>query len=257
MKPHNSCLTAAIALLILHSACNGTSNGPSNEAPKAVMPADSTAALRTSVITVTDQKALSPDKIIADLKNGNQNYRYNHLTPTNDTTMMHETVQGQYPEAFILTCMDSRVPVEKVFDKGIGDLFVGRVAGNIIDEDMLGSMEYGCKLAGAKLIVVLGHESCGAVKGAIENEKLGNLTGLLAHIKPAIAQSQSVPGDHDENNAAFVAAVVQQNVRNSIRDIKAKSPVLKEMADKGEIRIIGAYYSLHTGEVSFLDEDRR
>jgi carbonic anhydrase len=255
MKLQYSLLTAALAIQLLLSSCQNAPNDQADRSPKAVMSADTPAAMRTSVLTATDQKALSPDKVIADLKDGNRNYRYNHLTPTNDTTMMHETVQGQYPEAFILTCMDSRVPVEKVFDKGIGDLFVGRVAGNIIDEDMLGSMEYGCKLAGAKVIIVLGHESCGAVKGAIEDEKLGNLTALLAHIKPAIGQSQTVPGDHDDHNPDFVAAVVRQNVRNSVRDIKVKSPVLKEMADKGEIRILGAYYSLHTGEVSFLDED--
>ena len=256
MKPYNPNLAAAFALLLL-SACQNPPTGEADGSSKAAMTADTPAVMRTSVITATDQKALSPDKVISELKDGNHNYRYNHLTPTNDTTMMHETVQGQYPEAFILTCMDSRVPVEKVFDKGIGDLFVGRVAGNIIDEDMLGSMEYGCKLAGAKVIVVLGHESCGAVKGAIGDEKLGNLTALLAHIKPAIQQSQSIPGAHDEHNPDFVAAVVRQNVRNSIRDIKTKSPVLKEMADKGEIRIVGAYYSLHTGEVTFLDESHQ
>lgn len=255
MKPLNQALTVVLALKLL--ACSNAPDDQSAASPKAVLPANASSAMRTAVLTAADQKALTPDKVITDLKNGNQNYRYNHLTPTNDTTMMHETTQGQYPEAFILTCMDSRVPVEKVFDKGIGDLFVGRVAGNIIDEDMLGSMEYGCKLAGARLIVVLGHESCGAVKAAIEGEKLGNVTAVLAHIQPAIQKSQNAQGAHDNSNPKFVAAVVQQNVLNSIQSIKDKSPVLKEMADKGEIRIVGAYYSLHSGEVTFFDDDHR
>ena len=142
--------------------------------------------IRTSVITEADQKKLTPDLVIELLKEGNQHYQHNHLTPKDDTAMMHKTVKGQYPEAFVLACMDSRVPVEEVFDAGIGDLFVGRVAGNIIDEDILGSMEYGCKFAGARLVVVLGHESCGAVIAAIEKEELGNMTKLLAKLNPAI-----------------------------------------------------------------------
>jgi len=125
---------------------------------------------------------------------------------------MHKAVQGQYPEAFILAFMDSRVPVEEIFDAGIGDLFVGRLAGNIIDEDILASIEYGCKLAGAKLIVVLGHESCGAVKTAIEKEKLGSVTTLLAKIQLAIHASMNVAGEHNTENHDFVAAVVQNNI---------------------------------------------
>ena len=219
------------------------------------MPATNPIALRTSVLTAADQTALNPDKIISDLKDGNHNFRANHLTPMNDTAMMQATSNGQYPEAFILSCMDSRVPVEKIFDKGIGDLFVGREAGNIIDQDILGSMEYGCKVAGAKLLVVLGHEACGAVKAAIEKEKLGNITYLLGKIQPAVQQLQQLPGEHTVKNPAFVKAVVQQNIRNSIKDIRSKSPILKEMEDKGEIRIIGAYYSVSTGEVTFLNDD--
>ena len=167
--------------------------------------------------------------------------------------MMRETATGQYPEAFMLSCIDSRVPVEAVFDKGIGDVFVGRVAGNIIDEDILGSMEYACKVAGSKLIVVLGHEGCGAVKAAIDGEELGNITALLAHIQPAIEETQHVDGDRTSNNKAFVEAVIKENVRNSIDVIRAKSPLLKEMIDKGEIKIVGAYYSLQNGAVSFLE----
>ena len=255
MNPHTLYLTSAVALHLLISGCSSTPGDQPDQSPKAVMPASTPAALRTSVITAADQTALNPDKIISDLKDGNRNFKNNHLTPMNDTAMMQATSGGQYPEAFILSCMDSRVPVEKIFDKGIGDLFVGREAGNIIDQDILGSMEYGCKVAGAKLLVVLGHEGCGAVKAAIEKEELGNITALLGKIQPAVAQTLNVPGDHTVKNPDFVKAVVQQNIRNSIRDIRSKSPVLKDMEDKGELRIVGAYYSISTGDVTFLDDD--
>ena len=208
--------------------------------------------IRDKVLTATDQQALTPDQIIQNLKQGNQHYISNKLTTKNNTAMIHQASQGQYPEAFVLSCIDSRVPVEEVFDSGIGDLFVGRIAGNIIDEDMLGSMEYGCKIAGAKLIVVLGHESCGAVKAAIEKEKLGNITAMLAKIKPALDQSQNIPGEHTIENHEYVEAVAKNNVANTIKSIENKSPVLKEMIDKGEIKIVGAYYRINTGEVVFL-----
>jgi len=246
MKPHFSYITLALATQLILPACH---NADSVQSPKAVMP-----TLRTTVLTAADQQALTPDKALQNLKEGNLKYRQNLATAMDDTIMMQETAQGQYPEAFILACMDSRVPVEKVFDAGIGDLFVGRVAGNIVDEDMLGSMEYGCKVAGARLIVVLGHEACGAVKAAADGEELGNITGLLARIKPALQQSQGIPGDHTSKNAAFIASVVQHNIRNSIQEIKAESPVLKEMVDKGQIKIVGAYYHLATGEVTFFED---
>jgi carbonic anhydrase len=168
--------------------------------------------------------------------------------------MLHSSAQGQYPEAFILSCIDSRVPVEEVFDKGIGDLFVGRVAGNFVNEDILGSMEYGCKVSGAKLIVVLGHESCGAIKAAIEHERLGNITAMLAKIKPALEKSKDFVGEQTAENHAFVEYVVKNNIRNTIETILIKSPVLKQMVDKNELKIVGAYYSFETGEVSFLNE---
>jgi carbonic anhydrase len=152
----------------------------------------------------------------------------------------------------ILSCLDSRIPVEDVFDKGIGDLFVARVAGNFVNTDILGSMEFGCKVSGAKLILVLGHESCGAVKAAIDNVKLGNITGMLGNIEPAVARSQDFKGDKTSSNPAFVEYVAKNNVLNTIETIRKKSPILKEMEDKGEIKIVGAYYSLKTGEVSFF-----
>ena len=213
----------------------------------------SIASLREHVMTLTEQKALTSDKVLQDLKEGNLHYVQNKLTANDYIGMMHSSAKGQYPEAFVLSCIDSRVPVEEVFDKAIGDLFVGRVAGNFVDEDILGSMEYGCKVSGAKLIVVLGHESCGAIKAAIEDEKLGNITAMLAHIKPALAMSKDFTGQRTIENHDFVERVVKDNVVNTMHTIPLKSPVLREMIDKGEVKIVGAYYSFETGEVSFLN----
>nr|WP_241686526.1 carbonic anhydrase family protein [Flavobacterium sp. YO12] len=208
--------------------------------------------LKEKVLTAEQQKALTPDLVIQRLKEGNKRYMNNDLTLRDHSALVRDAVEGQYPKAVILSCVDSRIPVEDVFDKGIGDLFVGRVAGNFVNEDLLGSMEFGCKVSGAKLILVLGHESCGAIKSAIDNVELGNITAMLAKIKPAIAKSQDFKGDKTSKNDEFVEHVAKTNVLETIEDIKAKSPILKEMADKGEIKIVGAYYDLHSGEVVFL-----
>ncbi|ANE52115.1 carbonic anhydrase family protein [Flavisolibacter tropicus] len=246
----------AFTLQQVLAACGNTDHKQNNSTAKSELQESSShaAEVRKKVLTAANQQELTPEKIIQELQDGNQKYQHNQLTLKDDTAMMRETAEGQYPEAFVLSCIDSRIPVEAVFDKGIGDVFVGRVAGNIIDEDILGSMEYACKVAGSKLIVVLGHEACGAVKAAIDGEKLGNITTLLAHIQPAIQETKQVQGEHTTKNSAFVEAVVKENVRNSIEVIRAKSPVLKEMIDKGEIKIIGGYYSLHNGAVSFFNE---
>ena len=245
---------STLIIVALASACNSkndTANRASNDQ-------DTMSTARTSrrenVLTSADQKALSAERVIQDLKEGNMHYVQNRLTANDYLGMMHSTAQGQYPEAFVLSCIDSRVPVEEVFDKAIGDLFVGRVAGNFVDEDMLGSMEYACKVSGAKLIVVMGHESCGAIKATIENERLGNITAMLSKIKPALEMSKDFVGERTIENHAFVERVVKDNIINTIRTIPLKSPVLKEMLDKGEIKIVGAYYSFETGEVSFLNE---
>lgn len=208
--------------------------------------------LRKNVLTAAEQQALTPDKVIQDLKEGNKRYTANKLTPKDDSAMVHNASRGQYPKAVILSCIDSRVPVEDIFDQGIGDLFVARVAGNFVNDDILGSMEYGCKVSGAKLILVLGHKSCGAIKAAIDNVKLGNITTMLTKIKPAVAKSKDFTGEKTSKNDAFVEFVTRNNISNTIETIRSKSPLLKEMADKGEIKIVGAYYNLNTGEVIFL-----
>jgi carbonic anhydrase len=242
-------------LSVLCSSCNSNTteskakdSSVNNSASSQTMPAP----LREKVLTAEEQKALTPDMVIQSLKDGNQRFMNNEITARDHSAMVRNASKGQYPKAVILSCLDSRIPVEDVFDKGIGDLFVGRVAGNFVNTDLLGSMEFGCKVSGAKVILVLGHESCGAIKAAIDNVKLGNITAMLENIKPAVVKSQDFKGDKTSSNDAFVEYVAKNNVLNTIETIRKKSPILKEMEDKGEIKIVGAYYSLKTGEVTFL-----
>ncbi|KIC93053.1 carbonic anhydrase family protein [Flavihumibacter solisilvae] len=208
--------------------------------------------LREKVLTAEEQKALTPDRVIEILKEGNQRFRSNNTTLRDHSAMVRDAAAGQYPKAIVLSCVDSRIPVEDVFDRGIGDLFVARVAGNFVNTDILGSMEFACKVSGAKLVLVMGHEACGAIKAAIDNVKLGNITAMINNITPAVAQSQDFQGEKSSKNEAFVEWVAKKNVLNTITTLITKSAILKEMADNGEIKVIGAYYDLHTGEVIFL-----
>lgn len=205
-------------------------------------------------ITQSEQNKLTPDAVLELLLNGNERYVKGELSAVDITKRIDKTTLGQFPKAVVLSCLDSRVPVEKVFDLSIGDIFVGRVAGNIENEDQLGSMEFATKVAGAKLVMVLGHEGCGAVKGACDNVKLGNLTALLKKIKPAV---NSVEGYSEEErtskNDKFVSAVVEQNVRQTVSDIRKRSKVLSNLETNGDILIVGAVYSLETGKVTLLD----
>ena len=206
-------------------------------------------------VTAEEQKGLTPDAVLKNLMEGNKRFAAGQITELNIKESIAATSEGQYPSAVILSCLDSRVPVENVFDQGIGDIFVGRVAGNVENEDMLGSFEFATKLAGSKLVMVLGHEACGAVKGACDNAELGNLTALLDKIQPAV---KAVEGEFEEDqrnskNKDFVAKVVEENVRMTVADIRKDSPVLAEMEKSGDIKIVGAVYSLHTGEVTLLE----
>jgi carbonic anhydrase len=158
---------------------------------------------------------------------------------------------GQYPAAVVLGCLDSRVPVEIVFDAGIGDTFTGRVAGSVINDDMLGSMEFGCAVSGAKVVLVLGHTACGAIKGAIDDVALGNLTGLLARIKPAVSATR-FDGEKSSKNASYVDAVARTNVLLVLAEIRRRSPILEELETIGSIKIAGAMYDLTTGTVDFI-----
>lgn len=201
-----------------------------------------------------EQQALTPDEVIGQFKKGNERFRTSDVTARKHSEVIRKAAtDGQFPKAMVLSCLDSRVPVEDVFDQGIGDVFVGRVAGNFVNTDLLGSMEFACKIAGAKLIIVMGHQHCGAVKGAIDDVKLGNITAMLQNIKPAVAMSQSFDGEKSSKNEAFVKTVAQNNVRNTVTQIRAKSDILRTMEEKGEIKIVGAFYILRTGELQFLE----
>ena len=209
--------------------------------------------LLTTVLTKEEQQALTPEGVLQELKEGNARFLSGKTIQRNQTEQVKKSASGQFPKAVVLSCVDSRVPVEEVLDQGIGDLFVGRVAGNFINEDLLGSMEFACKVAGAKLIMVMGHQHCGAIKGAIDEVKLGNLTTLLAKIKPAIAKSQDFKGEKNSENEAFVQDVCKNNVAIALNQIRTKSPILKEMEDKGEIKIVGAYYRVTDGTLEFVE----
>lgn len=254
MRKLNIGLVIAIVLISLIYSCQNTTEKENTSSPdnKADTTSGKTMPLRDKVLTAEEQQALTPDMVIQSLVEGNKRFVSNDLTARDHSAMVRRVVKGQYPKAVILSCMDSRVPVEDVFNKGIGDLFVIRIAGNFADEDMLGSMEYGCKVSGAKLIVVLGHESCGAIKAAIDNVKMGNITGMLTRIQPAVKRSQNFAGEKTSKNDAFVEYVAKNNVLNTIETIKQRSPILKQMLDSGQIKIVGAYYDLKTGEVAFL-----
>jgi carbonic anhydrase len=206
-----------------------------------------------TVTTAEQQKAVTPDIIIQRLKEGNQRFTENNVTARDHSKLVRNAAYGQYPKSVVLSCLDSRIPVEDVFDKGIGDMFVARNAGNIVNEDVLGSMEYACKVAGAKLILVMGHSSCGAIKSAVDDVQMGNITAMLAKIKPAVAASQNFEGEKKSKNDAFTDLVGKNNVLNTIEAVKSRSTILKEMIDKGEIKIIGAYYDIKTGKVTFLE----
>ena len=209
--------------------------------------------IANNILTAEEQTKLAPDAVLQMLKDGNKEYMEGNLTVRNNSQRIREAAAGQYPKAVVVSCLDSRVPVEDIFHQGIGDLFVARVAGNVVNEDILGSLEYACKVSGSKLIVVLGHENCGAIKSAISDVKLGNITAMLAKIRPSVkAAGANFEGDKTVENAAFVEAVCNQNVHHTINEIRKKSPILKEMEKAEEINIVGGIYHLETGVVEFF-----
>lgn len=203
--------------------------------------------------TKETQAAISVDKAINLLKEGNARFVKHKEVERDLLDQVKDTSTGQYPFATILSCIDSRVSSELIFDQGIGDIFSVRIAGNFVNEDILGSMEFACKLAGTKVVVVLGHTSCGAVKGACDDAKLGNLTALVSKIKPAVAAvtEPQDPSQRNSGNIEFVNNVAEKNVNMTIENIRSQSPVLKEMEDNGEIKIVGAMYDIKTGAVTF------
>ena len=205
-------------------------------------------------LTKEMQAAITPAMALDLLKEGNKRFVNNLKVNRNLLQQANETSDGQHPFAVILSCIDSRTSVELIFDQGLGDVFSVRIAGNIINEDILGSMEFGCFVAGSKIIVVLGHTKCGAIKGACDHVEMGNLTALLSKIQPAVYDEKTVTENRNSDNSEFVEKVAAINVKRTVHAIIERSPILKEMIDAGEIEIIGGNHDLLTGEVSFYDD---
>ena len=206
---------------------------------------------RADALTKAQRDSMTPEQIIEAMKRGNQRFQKGERKPRNYLREQQASAKGQYPAAVLLSCIDSRAPAEVIMDLGIGDTFNCRVAGNIENSDILGSMEFACKLMGAKVVLVMGHTSCGAIKGAIANVELGNLTGLLARIKPAVDATQ-YDGERTATNYAFVDKVARKNVELTMAQIRRDSSVLGEMESQHAIRIAGAMYNLGTGAIDFF-----
>jgi len=204
-----------------------------------------------AALSKEQREKLKPDEIIALMKKGNQRFRLGKESPHDYLAQQKASAKGQYPAAVILSCIDSRAPAETIMDLGIGDTFNAREAGNVANDDTLGSMEFACKVAGAKVVLVMGHTACGAIKGAIDNAQLGNLTGLLARIRPAVEATQ-YQGERSSKNYGFVDAVGRKNVELTMIDIRRRSSVLAELETSGAIKIAGAMYNLETGRLEFF-----
>lgn len=200
------------------------------------------------------QASLNPKKALQFLKEGNQRFVNNLKFNRNLLQQVNETRDGQWPFAVVLSCIDSRTSAELVFDQGLGDIFSVRIAGNIVNDDILGSMEFACKVAGSKTIVVLGHTKCGAVKGACDHVEMGNLTTLLSKLQPAVAAETQTVADRNSKNSEFVENVANINVHLTVNEILKRSPILREMIDKGEVGICGAMYDVETGVVDFYED---
>jgi len=204
--------------------------------------------------TKETQAAMTPDSALAELKTGNARFVSGQPAQRDHRADVKTTASGQYPFAVVLSCLDSRVPIEIVLDQGIGDIFSARVAGNVLDDDILGSMEFGCKASGAKLIAVIGHSNCGAIKGAVDDVKLGKLSDLLSKIKPAIAKVPADVSPRASKNLEFVDKVAEANVRLVMQQVRERSPILRQMLDQHQIGLVGGIYDLSTGEVHFFDK---
>ena len=228
------------AMLVLTTALQGPLYGQT-----------STSALAPP--TKQTQAAMTPDSALAELKTGNARFVSGQAARRDNRADVKTTASGQYPVAVVLSCLDSRVPIEIVLDQGIGDIFSARVAGNVLDDDILGSMEFGCKASGAKLIAVIGHSNCGAIKGAVDDVKLGKLSDLLSKIKPAMAKVPADVAPRSSKNLEFVNKVAEANVRLVMQQIRERSPILREMVEQHQISLVGGIYDLSTGQIHFFD----
>jgi len=234
-------LLAFLATTLLLSGCSTAS---SNGSPSAV-----------ATQTRENQAATTPAQALALLEAGNERFASGQMIHRDLQRQVKEASRGQYPFAAVVTCLDSRTTPEFMFDQGVGDIFSARVAGNIINEDILGSLEFATKVSGAKLIAVIGHTNCGAIKGACDDVQLGHLTSLLARIQPAVNAVQTAPGEaRSSKNHDFVEKVAEMHVRLTLKAIREQDPILNDMIDRGQIGLVGGIYDLETGKVTFFKD---
>lgn len=234
---------SAGTLLLGSHGCRSTP-----ECPPVATPPD------RQILTMTKdwQDALTPDEIVSMAKAGNRRFLDDQRHDRDYHHDQRATAAGQHPAAVVLSCIDSRAPAEIILDSGIGDMFNARIAGNFVDQDIAGSMEFACQVAGAKVVIVMGHTSCGAIKGAIDNVQLGNLTAVLDRLKPAVAAVTDFPGERTSKNPVFVDAVATANVRLTLADIRRISPVLRSREAEGKLVMVGTMYDVATGQVTFF-----
>jgi carbonic anhydrase len=206
-----------------------------------------------TALTKEQRDRMTPGQVLDELKKGNERFRAGRMASRDYRDQQRTSAAGQYPAAAILGCIDSRAPAEIIFDAGIGDTFTARIAGNVVNDDLLGSLEFACAVAGAKLLLLLGHTACGAIKGAIDDVEMGNLTGLLARIKPAISAT-TFAGEKSSKNAEYVDAVARTNIRLGLDNVRRRSPILADLEKKQTIQIVGGMYDLATGIVEFVRE---
>lgn len=215
--------------------------------------AENTAPRAERVLSQEEQAALTPEQVLTVLKQGNTRFVSGTITSRDHSALVRSAVGGQFPKAVVLSCLDSRIPVEDVFDRGIGDIFVARVAGNFANTDILGSMEFATLISGAKVVLVMGHSDCGAIKAAIDGAELGNITAMLENIQPAIDSLASYKGDKNSANDEYVHKVTERNVQLTMEDIRERSPIVADLEKKGEVKIVGAVYDMTGGTVEFID----
>lgn len=210
-------------------------------------------AQRSGSLTKEQRDRMTPAEVLDAMKKGNERFRSGTLVSQDYRGQQRTSAAGQFPAAVVLGCIDSRAPAEIIFDAGIGDTFNARIAGNVVNDDLLGSLEFACAVAGAKVLLLLGHTACGAIKGAIDDVEMGNLTGLLARVKPAIS-STTFSGEKSSKNPAYVDAVARTNVLRGLENIRRRSPILADLEQKKAIQIVGGMYDLTTGIVEFVTE---
>jgi carbonic anhydrase len=210
-----------------------------------------TATRRSGSLTKEERDRMTPAQVLDELKKGNERFRTGRMVSRDYRDQQRTSAAGQFPAAAVLGCIDSRAPAEIIFDSGIGDTFNARIAGNVVNDDLLGSLEFACAVAGAKVLLLFGHTACGAIKGAIDDVEMGNLTGLLARVKPAISAT-SFTGEKSSKNPAYVDAVARTNVLLGLDNVRRRSPILADLEKKKSIQIVGAMYDLSTGTIDFV-----